>query len=173
LEPFDTRRLAFDPWKKKEEAEAIDVNLVDLDQLLMSSDVVLVTAALTSETRHMLGAPQFKLMKKSALIINISRGPIINEFALIQALESGEIAGAGLDVFEVEPIQPDNPLLEMSNVIVTPHNLAWTDELALGMGKSAFGAIKSASRGEIPTYVVNRDVLETLQFKEKLERVMR
>ena len=85
-------------------------------------------------------------------------------------MQSKEIAAAGLDVFEVEPIDNANPLMEMDNVIVTPHNLAWTDELALGMGKSAFSSIKAISRGDIPAFVVNKDVLDTAVFKEKLAK---
>jgi phosphoglycerate dehydrogenase-like enzyme len=172
ITPFETRRLACDPWKKSEEAAAIGVELVDLEVLLAQSDVIVVTAALTPETRHLIGKAQFALMKTSAIIINISRGPLIDEDSLVDALQSGEIAGAGLDVFEVEPIDENNPLMQMSNVIVTPHNLAWTDELALGMGKSAFGSIVSISRGEIPQFVVNREVLETPQFKEKFAKVL-
>ena len=172
ISPFETRRLACDPWKKSEEAAAIGVELVDLETIVAQSDVIVVTAALTPETRHLIGKAQFARMKKSAILINISRGPIVDEEALVIALKQGDIAGAGLDVFEVEPIAENNPLMQMSNVIVTPHNLAWTDELALGMGKSAFGSIVSMSRGEIPQYVVNREVLDTSQFKEKLARVL-
>ena len=170
LAPFETRRLAFDPWKKVGEAAAINVELVDLQFLLKECDVVVVTAALTPETRHMLSTSEFATMKSSAILINISRGPIVDEAALVAALQNGTIAGAGLDVFEVEPISHENPLMKMGNVIVTPHNLAWTDELALGMGKSAFGSIKSISRGEIPQFVVNRDVLDTPQFTSKLSK---
>lgn len=172
LSPFETRRLAFDPWKKPVEAAAINVELVDLQTLLEQCDVVIVTAALTPESRHMLSTAQFASMKATAILINISRGPIVDEAALIEALENQVIAGAGLDVFEVEPIAQDNPLMKMSNVIVTPHNLAWTDELALGMGKSAFGSISSISRGEIPQFVVNQDVLNTPQFQSKLGRFL-
>jgi phosphoglycerate dehydrogenase-like enzyme len=172
LSPFEARRLAFDPWKKPEEAAAMDVGLVDLNTLLKECDVVIVTAALTPESRHMLSTAQFAAMKSTAILINISRGPIVDEAALISALENQVIAGAGLDVFEVEPIAHDNPLMKMSNVIVTPHNLAWTDELALGMGKSAFGSISSISRGEIPQFVVNKDVLDTPQFQSKLSKFL-
>jgi len=170
LSPFDCKRLAFDPWKKADEARDLGVELVELNQLLEKCDVVIVTAALTPETRHMLSTSEFSRMKKSAILINISRGPIIDEAALVAALESNEIAGAGLDVFEVEPISVSNRLIKMDNVIVTPHNLAWTDELALGMGKSAFSSIQRISRGEIPQFVVNKEVLETNQFKEKLAK---
>ena len=170
LAPFDCNRVAFDPWKKPEEAKELDVELVDLNVLLASCDVVIVTAALTPDTHHMLSTNQFKLMKSSAILINISRGPIVDEAALVYALQNKEIAAAGLDVFEVEPIDKANPLMTMDNVIVTPHNLAWTDELALGMGKSAFSSIKAISRGEIPAFVVNKDVLDTAAFKEKLAK---
>ncbi len=170
LSPFDCERLAFDPWKRPEDAKALDVELVELDYLLRSCDVVIVTAALTPESHHMLGSRQFASMKNSAILINISRGPLVDELALVEALMNNQIAGAGLDVFEVEPIATDNPLMQMENVIVTPHNLAWTDELALGMGKSAFSSIKLISRGEIPQFVVNKEVLDTIQFKEKLAK---
>ena len=170
LAPFECKRLAFDPWKNPEDAKKIDVDLVDLPTLLQNCDVIIVTAALTPESHHLLGAPEFKAMKKSAIIINISRGPIVDEAALVNALHNKEIAGAGLDVFEVEPIALNNPLMEMDNVILSPHNLAWTDELALGMGRSAFTSIKRISRGEIPEFVGNKDVLETQQFQEKLAK---
>lgn len=170
IAPFDTTRLAFDPWKSDSEAEALGVELVDLEFLLTQCDVVLVTAALTKETHHLLSSHEFSLMKKSAILINISRGAIVDESALIEALDNKQILGAGLDVFEVEPITQNNPLMNMSNVVVTPHNLAWTDELAFGMGTSAFGSIKSISIGEVPEFVVNKDVLETPLFKSKLAR---
>ena len=127
-------------------------------------------AILTPETKHLVNADRLNLMKKSAILINVSRGPIVDEVALIDALASQKIAAAGLDVFETEPPALDNPLFAFSNVTLAPHNIAWTDELAFGMGKSAFGSIKSISKGEIPQYVVNKDVLDTPQFKAKIER---
>jgi phosphoglycerate dehydrogenase-like enzyme len=168
IAPFDCSRIAFDPWKTQAEADAINVTLMDLDSVLAQADVIVVLATLTPDTRHMLNKSKLSLLKKTAVLINISRGPIIDEAALIEVLESGSIAGAGLDVFESEPPSADNPLVRMENVIATPHNIGWTDELAFGMGKSAFTAISAISRGEIPQYVVNKDVLETEQFKKKL-----
>jgi phosphoglycerate dehydrogenase-like enzyme len=103
-------------------------------------------------------------------LINVSRGPIVDEGALIDALNRNLISGAGLDVFESEPPARENPLFAMENVVVTPHNLAWTDELALGMGRSAFTAIKAISRGEVPQFVVNKEVVETDAFQKKLAR---
>ena len=170
IAPFDCTRIAYDPWKTQTEADVHDVKLVELDQLFAQADAVIVLAALTPETTHLVGKKQFDLMKENAILINISRGPIVDEKALISALENGQIAGAGLDVFETEPPSADNPLLAMSNVIVTPHNLAWTDELALGMGQSAFASIKSISQGVIPEFVVNKDVLDTPAFLSKIAK---
>lgn len=173
LSPFDCTRLSFDPWKTQAEADPHNVTLVELDELLTRCDVIVVLATLTPDTHHLINAQKLALMKPSAVLVNISRGPIVDEKALISALQSGLIRGAGLDVFEAEPPAADNPLLSMANVVVTPHNIAWTDELALGMGKSAFTAIKAISLGQIPNYVVNRDVLETPQFKAKLSKFAR
>ena len=109
-------------------------------------------------------------MKSSSILVNISRGPIIDETALVKALQSGKISGAGLDVFEVEPTATNNVLLTMSNVVATPHNIAWTDELAGGMGRSAFTAIKKVSQGIVPDYVVNKEVINKPAFLEKLKK---
>jgi D-3-phosphoglycerate dehydrogenase len=170
LAPFDCTRLSFDPWKKQSEADEHNVILVALEELMQRCDVIVVLATLTPETHHMIDATKIALMKSTAFLINVSRGPIIDEAALISALERNLLAGAGLDVFESEPPAAGNPLLTMENVVTTPHNIAWTDELALGMGQSALGSIKSMSQGVIPQYVVNRDVLTAPHFLAKLER---
>ena len=170
LSPFDAKRIAFDPWKTQAEADKFGVTLVDLETLLRESDAVIVMAILTPETKHLINASTIALMKPTAILLNLSRGPIVEEAALIKALQNGVIAGAGLDVFETEPPAAGNPLLTMANVTLAPHNIAWTDELAFGMGKSAFTSIQTISRGEIPTYVVNRDVIGTPQFQRKLDR---
>ena len=171
LTPFDVKRISFDPWKTQAEADLHSVQLVELDQLFAEADAVVVMAILTPETKHLVNAQRLSQMKESAVVINVSRGPIVDEQALIDALTSHTIAAAGLDVFETEPPALDNPLFAFSNVTLAPHNIAWTDELAFGMGKSAFSSIKSISKGEIPQYVVNKDVLDTPQFKAKIERL--
>lgn len=173
LEPFDCKRIAYDPWVKKEHAKEIGVELLELEELLKIADAVVVLAVLTPDTHHLLNRNNLKLMKSNAVIINISRGPIIEEAALIEVLKNNVIAGAGLDVFEIEPTTSNNELLKLENVIITPHNIAWTDELAFGMGRSAFNSIKAISQGEVPNYVVNKDVLETEQFKKKLAKFKR
>jgi len=170
LSPFDCTRLSFDPWKTQDDATPHNVTLVSLDELMQRCDVVVVMATLTPDTHHLINAEKIAQMKPSAFLINVSRGPIVDEAALIAALQNKKIAGAGLDVFEAEPPQANNPLLSMENVVVTPHNIAWTDELAWGMGTSSLGSIKSISRGEIPQFVVNKEVLENPQFLAKLER---
>jgi D-3-phosphoglycerate dehydrogenase len=170
IAPFDCQRIAFDPWKRQEEAAQHNVTLVELDALMSQADVVVVLATLTPETLHLINRDRLSLMKSNAVLINISRGPIVDEEALIKVLESGVIAGAGLDVFESEPPAAQSPLLKLQNVVATPHNIAWTDELARGMGTSAFTAITAISRGQVPQFVVNKDVLETKQFKAKLAK---
>ena len=104
------------------------VRYVSLETLLRGSDVVVVCLALTEDTYHFIGAPQLALMKPGAFIINVARGPIIDENALAQALNSGQIAGAGLDVFETEPIDPLSPILTAPNTIMTPHSAGNTAE---------------------------------------------
>lgn len=170
ISPFDCAKLSFDPWKKQSEADPFGVQLVNLEELLSKCDVVVVLATLTPETKHLISSDQFNLMKKTSVLINISRGPIVDEIALIEALNEGQIYGAGLDVFEIEPTNYENPLLKMDSVVATPHNLAWTDELGSGMGLSAFTSIKKISKGQIPEFVVNKEVLDTPQFKAKLSK---
>ena len=170
IAPFDCTRIAVDPFKRQSDGDLHNVTIVDLDTAMAKADVIVVMAVLTPETRHMINAEKLSKMKPNAIIVNMSRGPIINEADLISVLSSGAIAGAGLDVFETEPPAKDNPLFAMENVVVTPHNIAWTDELALGMGRSAFTAIKAISTGQNPQFVVNRDVLETPQFLAKIEQ---
>ena len=133
---------------------------VDLDTLLRESDFVVAIPLLNEETHHLIGAAQFALMKPTAYFINVSRGPVVDEPALIAALEAGRIAGAALDVFEQEPVDPANPLLAMDNVIVTPHSLCWTDECFRNMATIGLTSIVDALSGRRPEFVVNREVLD-------------
>lgn len=153
--PFGMRRLVADPYASEEALRALDAGLVPLDQLLRESDFVVVACLLNDETRHLIGAPQFALMKPSAYFINVARGPIVDEPALIEALRSRAIAGAGLDVFEQEPIDPGNPLLRMDNVIVTPHALCWTDECFHAIATAGLQSVVDFSLGRRPVHLVN------------------
>ena len=124
------------------------------------SDYVVVACLLDASTHHLVNAQNLALMKPSAYFINVARGPIVDEPALIEALRSGKIAGAGLDVFEQEPPSPDNPLLAMDNVIATPHSLCWTDQCFEELATSAIRSIVDLAQKRVPMYVVNRKVLE-------------
>jgi phosphoglycerate dehydrogenase-like enzyme len=156
---FDLKLLAADPYVNAIELGYVGARKVDLSTLLREADFVVACPLLNDETRHLLGAPQFALMKRSAYFINVSRGPVVDEPALISALRSGQIAGAALDVFEQEPVDPANPLLAMDNVIVTPHSLCWTDECFHNMATTGLASIVDALAGRVPEFVVDREVL--------------
>ena len=160
LAPLDMRHIAFDPYMKADVAAQLRVTLTDKDTVLRESDFVFINMPLTPETRGIVGARELALMKPTAYLINTSRGPIVQEKAMYAALAEHRIAGAALDVFEQEPIAPDNPLLTLENIIVTPHSICWTDEFFRNNAESAFRSVVAVSRGETPTFVVNRDVLK-------------
>ena len=153
--PFGMRRLVADPYASGQAMAELDATLVPLGQLLREADFVVVACLLNEATRHLIGAPQFALMKPSAYFINVARGPIVDEPALIEALRAHRIAGAGLDVFEQEPVDPANPLLRMDNVIVTPHALCWTDECFHAIASSGLQSVVDFSLGRRPAHVVN------------------
>ncbi|MSQ88524.1 MAG: dehydrogenase [Betaproteobacteria bacterium] len=153
--PFGMRRVVADPYASDEAMRALDASRVPLEQLLRESDFVVITCLLNEETHHLIGAPQFALMKPGAYFINVARGPIVDELALIEALRAGRIAGAGLDVFEQEPVDSANPLLGMDNVIVTPHGLCWTDECFHAIASSGLQGVVDFSLGRRPAHIVN------------------
>jgi phosphoglycerate dehydrogenase-like enzyme len=156
---FDLKLLAADPYVNAVELGYLGARKVPLETLLRESDFVVTIPLLNDETRHLMSAPQFALMKRSAYFINVSRGPVVDEPALIAALQGGRIAGAALDVFEQEPVDPDNALLAMDNVIVTPHSLCWTDECFHNMATTGLASIVDALSKRVPEFVVNREVL--------------
>jgi phosphoglycerate dehydrogenase-like enzyme len=135
------------------------VTLVDMDTLFRESDFLCVNCPLNEETRHLVGAKQFALMKPTAFFVNTARGPIVHEKALLDALSSRRIAGAGIDVFEVEPTPSDNPLLALDNIIVTPHHICLTDECINTVAASVFNACRDLAHGRVPRNVVNQQVL--------------
>ncbi|HEY4803157.1 MAG TPA: D-glycerate dehydrogenase [Paraburkholderia sp.] len=132
---------------------------VELDELLASSDFVCLQVPLTPATRHLIGAEQLKQMKKSAILINASRGATVDEQALIAALEAGTIHGAGLDVFEREPVDPASPLLRMPNVVALPHIGSATHETRHAMARCAAENLVAALAGTLDVNIVNREVL--------------
>jgi len=135
------------------------IELVGFDQLIEQSDVVTIHCPLTPETEGMFNADVFSKMKRGSILINSARGPLVNEAALFEALQSGHLLGAGLDVFEVEPPRPDNPLFKLDNVVVSPH-IAGADELSLErMGVEAAECIVKLYRNEWPEGAVVNDSL--------------
>ncbi len=160
LAPLDMVHIAADPFVKPEDAAKLRVRLTDKDTVLRESDFVCINCPLTPETRHLVSDREFSLMKPTAYLINTARGPIVDEKAVYKALVERRIAGAALDVFEQEPIAADNPLLELENVLVTPHSICWTDEFFRNNAESAFRSVIAVAKGEAPKYVVNRDVLK-------------
>ena len=155
LAPLDMVHLAYSPSKHPAEAAALNVREVDLDTLLRESDFVCINAPLTPSSRRMIGARELALMKATAYLINTGRGQIIDEPVLYSALAEGRIAGAALDVFEQEPVAPDNPILKLENVIVSPHSLCWTDECYRGIAESAFRSVVAVASGRRPDNLVN------------------
>ncbi|UCD77722.1 MAG: hypothetical protein JSW26_20240 [Desulfobacterales bacterium] len=113
----------------RQTGETADIDRMDLHSLLKRADIVSIHVALNEKTRHMIGARQFKVMKKDAFLVNTSRGAVVDEQALIEALRLGRIGGAGLDVFETEPLPADSPLRRLENVILTPHTAGEPDAL--------------------------------------------
>ena len=156
---FDLKLIAADPYASSVELGYLGARKVDLDTLMAESDFIVVAALLDEGTRHLVGAKQFARMKPSACFINVARGPIVDEKALIEALREGRMAAAATDVFEQEPVDPANPLLTMDNVIVTPHSLCWTDECFHNMASIGLASIVDALSGKRPEFVVNREVL--------------
>jgi D-3-phosphoglycerate dehydrogenase len=148
--PFGFTLIACDPFVAPSVAERYGVTLVGLDELLGKADIVSVHAPLAKETFHMLGEREFALMKPAAYVINTARGAVIDQGALIAALRAGRIAGAGLDVFEREPLEADSPLAAMDNVILTPHTAGMSDSSQIAVRHRTARNIAAALVGEWP-----------------------
>ncbi len=158
-QPFGLRMLAFDPYIEELTITSYGVEPVSLDELLQRSDIVSMHAPSTSEVHHMLTERHFRMMKPTALFINNGRGPTVDEAALIKALDEGWIAGAGLDVTEIEPPEPDNPLLQMENVILTPHVASASSRMSPEARRRVGQEISLVLSGRWPRTCVNPTVL--------------
>ncbi len=150
LRGFDGRILATDPYVEPDEIRARGAEPVDLDTLTRESDVISLHCSLTPETRHMFGADRFEMMKSHAVVVNCSRGSIIDEKALVGALREEVIAAAGIDVFETEPPSKENPLFSLPNAIVTPHLAGSTHLAHERIFHMATDSINRVLRGEWP-----------------------
>ena len=164
------RLLAYVPTAPNAEEAAAGVEYTDLDTVMRESDFISIHCPLNEQTRGMIGARQLALMKPTAYLINTARGSIVDEPALITALREHKIAGAGLDVFETEPIPAGHPLLELENAILSPHVIARTHECVRDTSLSACRSVVAVSQGNAPPYIVNRKVLDRPGMKEKLAR---
>lgn len=164
---FGLKVIAADPFVPKEIATQLDVELVSLDELCEKSDYISVHAPLNQHTQGMISYEQFNKMKKEVFIINTSRGPVIDEAALINALVEGKIAGAGLDVVEQEPIETNSPLLKMDNVILNPHVAWYSEESETELKRKVAQNVADVLSGYYPMYLVNKNVKEMIKLKEK------
>lgn len=170
VEPFGMQVLAYDPFVSDAVlAERGAKRAASLEELFSESDYVSIHCLLNEKTQGLIHRDLFRRMKPTAYFFNAARGPIVKESDLIEALQEGRIAGAGLDVFEQEPPAPDNPLLQMENVILAPHSVCWTDECFQAIGVSAVSSILSVLRGETPFGLLNPEVLERKGFQAKRE----
>jgi len=145
---FDTLRLTEDA------ADALGVRFRLFDEVLRTSDIVSLHVPLTPQTRHMMSAAQFAKMKPTAYLINTCRGPVVDEKALIEALNNTTIAGAGIDVFDQEPPPADNPLFNMANVVVTPHFAGPTWDNQQARFRNGFDNVQRVARGEQPLWII-------------------
>jgi len=158
---FDMNILFYDVDPARTEIEKnLGGKKVDLDTLLRESDFVTLHPPLMKETHHLINAEKLKLMKKTAYLINNSRGPVVDEKALYEALKKGQIAGAGLDVFEQEPASLDNPLLKLDNVVVAPHISSASLETRSKMAEMVADNLVAFFQGKKPPNLVNTDVLK-------------
>jgi D-3-phosphoglycerate dehydrogenase len=155
---FELTILAHDPYVPVETMASYNVQPASLDDLLSRSDFVSIHCPLIESTYHLISERELHLMKREAILINTSRGPVVDEAALLRALTEGWIAAAGLDVFEQEPIAATNPLLKLDNVVVTPHIAGYSDEFWGNFWRLSVETAIDLSKGRFPRSYVNRDV---------------
>lgn len=167
--PFGMNFIAHDPYADKEVAKDLGIELVGLEEVFRRADILSVSCPLMPETRHLVNAARLALMKPTAYLINTARGPIVDQKALTRVLQEGRIAGAGLDVLEQEPPDPDDPILKLDNVILAPHALCWTDQCFAGNGAADIRAVLDVQHGREPRGVVNRSVLASEAWRTKLQ----
>jgi D-3-phosphoglycerate dehydrogenase len=162
--PFGFQIVAADPYVSDEAAEAVGVRLMPLADVLAQSDIVSLHVFLNADTRGMIDARRLALMKRDAYLVNTSRGPVVNEKALVEALRAGRIAGAGLDVFEVEPMAADSALLGLPNVVLTPHVASYSEEGDVAHQKRTAEILLQVVKGGLPErkVVVNKDLYDQL-----------
>ena len=157
---FDMKVIYHDIYRREDLEEELGIAYKSREEVLREADFVSLHVPLTPETHHMIGAGELAAMKETAILINTSRGPVVDEEALYEALRDGAIAGAGLDVFEVEPINPGSPLLDLDNIVLTPHLASGSVETRTKMAVTAATNLVSVLQGKEPPNLVNPEVLK-------------
>ena len=158
LKSFGLKIIANDPYLSAKRQADLDLEFVEKETLFRNSDFVTIHTPLTDETRHLINTKTLGWMKPEAYVVNTSRGPMVDDQALADAVKSGRIAGAAIDVFSQEPPPPDHPFLGLENIILTPH-IAWaSEEAGWEIRRSIVNDILSATRGEPARCVVNSEL---------------
>ena len=166
--PLGMNFIAFDPFAGSSQASDLGVDLVDLNRVFAQSDFLAINCPLNADTYHLVNAERLASMKTTAFLINTARGPIVDQVALTKALQEENLAGAGLDVFEVEPPYVKDPLLALDNVILTPHALCWTDQCFAGIGAANVASVLDLRAGYLPVGMVNPEVANLEGFEKKI-----
>jgi D-3-phosphoglycerate dehydrogenase len=156
------RLLATDPFVEPEKAAALGVNLVELEPLCRESDFISLHAPLLPETRHLISRREFELMRPGVILVNTARGPVLDAEALLAALDAGRVASAGLDVFEIEPLDADSPLRSHPRVIVSDHTAWYSEESVAELQKTVAEEAVRACTGGLPLSIANPEVLHRL-----------
>jgi phosphoglycerate dehydrogenase-like enzyme len=167
--PFGMRILAYSPHADPAQARSLGVRLTPLEELLRQADFVSLHCRLTEETRGLLGPARLALMKPGAYLINVARGELVDQAALVEALHQGRLAGAGLDVYQVEPLPASDPLTGLDNVLLTPHWSASTTDVWAATGRVMAEGMVRAAQGQVPENIVNPAVLDHPAFRARLE----
>ena len=158
---FGFNVIAMDPFVSQEDADPLGVKMVEFDQLIAESDIISIHCPLVDATHHLFNEKAFDKMKNTAFLVNTSRGPVIDTKALVVALKSGKIAGAGLDVLEDAPPDPNDELLTLDNVIITPHSAFYSDESSDDLRQFSFEEVVRVIQGEKPKNLFNKEVLNS------------
>jgi glyoxylate reductase len=158
---FDMTVLYYDPIRRPDLEATLGIEYRTMNEVLRSSDFISVHVPLTPETRHLIGAEQFRMMKRTAVFINAARGPIVDQAALAEALRAHTIYAAGIDVFEQEPVSPDDPLLTLENAVIAPHIASASIPTRTRMATLAAENIAAVLQGRRPPTPVNPEVLKT------------
>ena len=166
VKPFGFKIVVHDPYLSEDMFPAGQApNFVSFDELLETADFVSVHTPLTTNTRHLIGEPELRKMKRSAFLVNTCRGPVIDEYALARALDDGELAGAGIDVLEGEPPPADHPIRSARNAVITPHTAFYSEESLHELQTRTAQCAADVLCGKVPDNVYNADALAATDLK--------